>query len=63
MFEIPSSPRREPFPATDYDALLRTRDVYRAIVKMNTAHKNTLELLRRELDGLRTVRPLFARMR
>lgn len=58
-FELPQGPRREPFAATDYRALLHNQDVYRALVKMNTAHRNTLEILRRELDGLRSARPLF----
>ncbi|MDQ2668768.1 MAG: hypothetical protein M3Z05_22630, partial [Gemmatimonadota bacterium] len=55
-----SGPRREPFPATDYPGLLKNRGVYRAIVKMNTAHRNTLDILRGELSGLRAVRAVFA---
>jgi hypothetical protein len=59
-FEIPAGVRREPFRATEYGALLRDRDVYRALVKMNTAHRNTLDILREEDRGLRSIRPLFA---
>lgn len=59
-FEIPPGPRREPFPATDYAALLRNRDVYRALVKMNTAHRNTVEILLTEARGLAAIRPVFA---
>lgn len=59
-FEIPAGARREPFPPTDYTALLRDREVYRALVKMNTAHRNTLDILREEDRGLRAIRPLFA---
>jgi hypothetical protein len=58
--ELPRGARREPWPQTDYAALMRNRDVYRALVKMNTAHRNAHDILREELDGLRNIRPVFA---
>ena len=46
--------------ARDYLGLLKNRGVYRALVEMNTAHRNTLDILRGELSGLRAVRAVFA---
>ncbi len=59
-YPIAPGPHREPFPVTDYQALLNNRGVYRALVKMNTAHRNTLDILHTELSGLRAVRTVFA---
>jgi hypothetical protein len=54
--ELPTGARREPWPAISYAALLQNRDVYRALVKMNTAHRNTHDILLEELNGLSAIR-------